>query len=202
MSATSSILETPDFLAVGHATRDWLPNGNWQLGGSVTFAALTAARLGLRAAVVTSGPEDVVAALHETLAGIPIQAIASPEATIYENIYTSGLRRQYLRGRARQLTLETIPLGWRTAPLILLAPVANEVDPDIAAALSTPQGPFIAATPQGWLRRFDAAGAVSSSSFVAANRILPYLNAMILSYEDIAPPADLSTPAGTSCPSG
>ena len=44
----------PDFLAIGHVTRDLLPDGSWRLGGTVAFAALTAARLGLRPAIVTS----------------------------------------------------------------------------------------------------------------------------------------------------
>ena len=65
----------PDFLAIGHITRDLLPDGSWRLGGTVTYAALTAVRLGLRAAIVTSAPPDVLAALDTVLPDIPLSAI-------------------------------------------------------------------------------------------------------------------------------
>ncbi|HKS69374.1 MAG TPA: hypothetical protein VJQ45_03075, partial [Ktedonobacterales bacterium] len=59
--------QTPDLLLIGHASRDLLSAGGWRLGGTVTYAAATAARLGLRPAVVTSGPADLAAALEEAL---------------------------------------------------------------------------------------------------------------------------------------
>ena len=90
----------PDFLAIGHVTRDLLPDGGWRLGGTVTFAALTAVRLGLRAAIATSAPPDVLAALDAVLPDIPLSAIPTDEATTFENIYTSRGRQQFLRGRA------------------------------------------------------------------------------------------------------
>jgi len=43
---------TPEFLTIGHVTRDIHPDGTFSLGGTVTFAALTAYRLGLVAATV------------------------------------------------------------------------------------------------------------------------------------------------------
>ncbi len=181
------LADTPDFLTIGHATRDLLPGGDWRLGGTVTFAALTAERLGLHAAIVTSGPPDVLAALREALPDIAVHAIPSADATTYENIYTNGARRQYLRGRAAPLALDAIPTGWRNAPLVLLAPLANEVDPTLAAAF--PHS-LVAATPQGWLRRWDATGHVSPGPFVAAQAVLPHLRALILSREDLLAPAN------------
>jgi len=151
----------------------------------VAFAALTASRLGLRSALVTSGPLDVVQALHQTLKGIEIQVIPSTEATIFENIYSSGVRRQYLRGRAMPLTLDAVPVRWRAAPVILLAPLAAEIGPELPAALSRSPGRLVAATPQGWLRHVDAGGEVSPAPFDLAGRILPHLDVMVLSYEDI-----------------
>ncbi|MGO8947965.1 MAG: PfkB family carbohydrate kinase [Ktedonobacterales bacterium] len=185
MPAAPSIPDIPDFLAIGHATRDLLPGGDWRLGGSVAFAALTANRLGLRSALVTSGPPDVLQALYQALPGIEIQVVPSSEATIFENVYTSGVRRQYLRGRARPLTLDAIPARWRAAPVILFAPLVGEIGPDLPAALSRSPGSLVAATPQGWLRHVAAGGAVSPAPFHLADRILPCLDAMILSYEDI-----------------
>ncbi len=194
MLADSSADTLPDFVAIGHATRDLLPGGGWRLGGSVAFASLTASRLGMHAAVLTSCTPDVLRALQETLPDVDIRAVPSPEATIFENIYTGGVRRQFLRGRALPLELDAVPDVWRAAPVILLAPLAGEIGPELAAALSRSPTRLLAATPQGWLRRIDSAGAVSAVPFDLADKILPHLGAMILSFEDIREsPADFSS---------
>jgi sugar/nucleoside kinase (ribokinase family) len=173
----------PELLVIGHATRDLLPTGGWRLGGTVTFAALTAVRLGVGpVGIVTSGPEDVLAALHATLPGASIAAAPSAEATTYENLYTARGRRQYLRGRAAPLTLDDVPPHWRGAPVVLLAPLAHEVDPALAAAF---HGALIGATAQGWLRRFGDDGLVTAGPLDVAERLLPHLSALILSAEDL-----------------
>src|SRR5579884_720449 len=95
----------PDLLVVGHATRDLLPSGDWRLGGSVTYAALTAVRLGLRPAIVTSGTPQLQAALREVLPDpVPLAMVPSSTDTTFENRYADGSRRQHLRGTARPLT--------------------------------------------------------------------------------------------------
>lgn len=174
----------PDLLLIGPATRDLLSQERWRLGGTVTYAALAASRLGQRPAIVTSGPEDLLAALREALPGVPIAAVPSTTATTFENVYTGGGRRQYLRGRAARLTLAAVPPAWRAAPLVLLAPLARDVDPPLASAFPDAT---VAATPQGWLRRWDTAGAVSPSSLEDAVDLLPNLSALILSREDLIP---------------
>ena len=176
---------SPDLLLIGPAARDLLSDGSWRLGGTVTYATLTASRLGLRPAVVTSGPEDVVAALRETLPGVPIAALACDEATTFENVYTGGNRRQYLRGRAARLTLAAVPEAWRATPNVLLAPLARDVDPSLASAFPDAT---VAATPQGWLRRWDDTGFVRPGPLEGADDLLPYLTALILSREDLIPP--------------
>ncbi len=175
---------SPDFLLIGPATRDLLPGGNWRLGGTVTYAALTASRLGLRPAVVTSGPDDLLAALREALPGVSISAVPSDVATTFENVYAGGSRRQFLRGRAARLTLAAVPEAWRAAPLVLLAPLARDVDPSLASAFPNA---IVAATPQGWLRRWDTAGVVTPGPLESASDLLPYLSALILSREDLIP---------------
>jgi sugar/nucleoside kinase (ribokinase family) len=179
------IQEIPDFLAIGHAARDIAPDGDWRLGGSVAFAALTASRMGLRSSVVTSGPSELLAELSRTLPGVGVCAIPSVEATTFENVYTNGVRRQYLRGRAATISLDAVPEHWRAAPLILLAPLIGEVEPGVAALLSRSKSALLAATPQGWLRQTDTSGRVLAAPFDMAGRILPHLQAMILSYEDV-----------------
>jgi sugar/nucleoside kinase (ribokinase family) len=178
----------PPFLAIGHATRDLLPDGGWQLGGTVTYAALTAQRLGLRAGIVTSGPPDLLDALREALPGVDISPVPSDEATTFENIYTNGYRRQFLRGRASALVLEHVPSSWRTPEIVLLAPLAQEVDPSLAGAFPDA---LVAATPQGWLRRWGADGLVSPCPLGEAERALPALDALILSVDDLRDEAEV-----------
>jgi len=43
----------------------------------------------------------------------------------------------------------------------------------------------VAAVPQGWMRRWDARGRVHSKQWDTASQILPYLDALVLSLEDI-----------------
>lgn len=177
---------TPDFLTVGHVTRDLLPDGSWRLGGSVTFAALTAARLGLRPAIITSAPLDVLAALDAILPDIPLSVVSSDEATAFENIYSAAGRKQYLRGRAAPLTIDAVPPAWRDAPIVLLAPVAQEVDISLFTAF--PRS-LLAATPQGWLRKWDADGLVAPAPLSHAETLLAHMRALILSRDDVQPQA-------------
>src|SRR5215471_19449916 len=102
----SSILQpssgegVPDFLTIGHVTRDVRPNGSFSLGGTVTFAALTAYRLGLVAAIVTCADEQLISELPVRLPGIGLSVRPSPATSTFENRYHEGFRTQYLRDRA------------------------------------------------------------------------------------------------------
>jgi pfkB family carbohydrate kinase len=176
--------QTPDFLAIGHVTRDMLPDGTWRLGGTVTFAALTAARLGLHAAIVTSAPPDVLAALDAVLPGIALSIVPSDTATTFENIYLPHGRQQFLRGRAAPLTVDAVPVRWRNTPIVLLGPVAQEIDASIVTAF--PHS-LVAATPQGWLRQWDADGAVYFGVQANTAGLMLQLQVLIVSREDFIP---------------
>jgi sugar/nucleoside kinase (ribokinase family) len=179
----------PQFLIIGHATRDLLPDGSWRLGGGVAYAGVAASRLGARVGVLTSAPPDVLAALQDALPEATIVNVPTSEATTFENIYTAAGRRQYLRARAEPLTLDHLPPAWVEARIVLLAPLAREVDQAFAPAL--PRA-LIAAAPQGWLRRWDTQGAVSPGPLDVAPQLLPHVRALILSRDDLLPPeADL-----------
>src|SRR6266516_3075284 len=101
----------PDFLAIGHVTRDVRRDGSFSLGGTVTFAALTAYRLGLVAAVVTCADEQLVAELPAHLPGIGLAVRQSKATTTFENQYSRGFRTQYLRARAEELLLRHLRRG-------------------------------------------------------------------------------------------
>lgn len=176
---------SPEFIAIGHASRDLLPDGSWRLGGGVAYAGVTASRLGLRVGVLTSAPPDVLSAMHDELPNAAIINVPATEATTFENIYDATGRRQFLRARAAALTLDHLPPVWTSAGIILLAPLAQEVDPAFVQAV--PRA-LAAAAPQGWLRRWNAQGAISPGPLDVASELLPHLRALILSRDDLLLP--------------
>jgi 1D-myo-inositol 3-kinase len=179
--------EPPAFLSIGHITRDVLPDGSFALGGTVTFATLTVERLGLPAALVTCASADICQQLPSLLPGIGLAARMAARTTTFENRYQDGFRIQYLRARSEPLEIEDVPLPWRAAPIVLLAPLAQELTPEIVALFPRSEGRILAATPQGWLRRWDSDGRVWPTPWEAAEQVLPHLDALILSHDDLLP---------------
>ncbi len=179
---------TPEFLAIGHVTRDVQPDGSYSLGGTVTFAAVTAHRLGLAAAIVTCADEELLKELPARLPTIGIAARLSPATTTFINEYhAEGFRTQYLRARAESQQREDVPAAWLNAPVVLLGPLAQELDPEFVTLFPRRPGAIIAATPQGWLRHWDAAGRIWPAPWSAAEKVLPQLDVVILSHDDLLP---------------
>lgn len=180
----------PDFLTIGHVTRDLHPDGTFSLGGTVTFAALTAHRLGLAAGIVTCVDAQLAAELPQHLPELALHLRPSPSTTTFMNLYQDGFRTQYLHARAESLFRTDIPTDWQAAPVVLLAPLAQELDPAFVTLFARRPGALIAATPQGWLRQWDATGRVWPAPWLAAEKVLPLLDALILSHDDLLPFAD------------
>lgn len=167
-----------DYLAVGHVAVDLTPAGE-QLGGTVAYAALTAHALGLRAGIVTShGPLPPLQALD----GISIVSVPSTFSTTYENRNTAQGREQILHRQAGHLSLEDIPTVWRETPIIHLAPIAQELDPQMPARLSPS---FLGITPQGWLRTWDENGRVSACDWKDSDPSLQLAGAVVVSQDDV-----------------
>ena len=78
--------ERPDFLAIGHVTRDLLPGDTFTLGGTVTFAALTAQHLGLTSAVVTRADEALLNQLPTLLPEVALAAHHALKLGAYSRI--------------------------------------------------------------------------------------------------------------------
>lgn len=182
--------DTPAFLTIGHVTRDLQADGSFTPGGTVTFAALTAYHLGLVSAVVTCADDALIAQLPALMPGIALAVHPTSVTTTFENRYRDGSRIQYLRQRAPQLELADIPAAWLTSPVMLLGPLAQELSPELLRQLPRQPGSLLAATPQGWLRRWDADGHIWPIHWETAGEILPLLDALILSHEDLLPFAD------------
>ena len=180
----------PDFLTIGHVTRDVHPDGSFSLGGTVTFAALTAYRLGLAAAIVSCADTQLISELPVHLPGIGLAVRPSVATTTFANRYHEGFRIQFLHARAEQLRPVDVPQHWREAPIVLLGPLAQELSSDLVTLFPRRQGAIIAATPQGWLRRWDDDGRVWPTPWTAAEQVLPYLDVLVLSHDDLLPFAD------------
>jgi hypothetical protein len=167
------------YLLVGHVAKDLTPDGH-VLGGTVSFAALTARALGYTPGVVTAASTDLDLS---PLGDIPVSRAASPHSTTFENIYTPAGRLQFLRAQAAPLTAHSVPLTWLRAPIVHLAPLAQEIDPALAAELNSG---FLGLTPQGWLREWDVDGRVSHNlAWPAAEETLSQAHATVLSIADV-----------------
>ncbi len=171
-------LEPIEYLVIGHLAHDIIPGG-WRLGGTAAYSALTARALGLRVGVLTAhGPETTL----EALDGIPVATAPSAQSTTFENIQTPGGRKQILRHTASPLDFNLIPEAWRRTPILHLGPIAQEV----AAALPDGIKPvLLGLTPQGWLRRWDAAGHVSPCEWPGAEDAARQAGAVVISVEDV-----------------
>ncbi len=175
---TLSTIEPIDYLIIGHITQDLTPNGV-KLGGTASYAALTARALGLRPGIVTACALDVEL---PDLEGIPVVAAPSEYATTFENIATPEGRIQYLHHQASKLDISLVPETWRRAPIIHLGPVDQEVDPTLVRAFP---GAFIGVTPQGWMRTWDESKRVRFTDWPEAGYVLEHASAAVLSVEDI-----------------
>ena len=168
----------PDFVVIGHVTKDITPTG-YTIGGTVTYAAATVRRLGLRTAIVTSAADDLDLS---PLAGIEVHRVPSPATTTFENIYHGWRRTQYLRAVAAPLDCAAIPDVWETAPIVLLGPLAQEVAPDIVDCF--PHA-LMGITPQGWMRAWGEDGRVHPTTWTSAERVLSRANVLVYSEEDV-----------------
>ena len=189
MDATHSLSSerVPDFLTIGHVTRDIHSDGSFSLGGTVTFAAVTAYRLGLAAAIVTCADPSLMSDLQTFLPDIDLSVRPSAMTTTFANQYSDGFRTQYLRARAAEQEIEDVPVTWRASPIVLLGPLAQELSLDVVKLFPRRPGTIIAATPQGWLRRWDNTGRVWPKAWDEAEQVLPLLDVLILSHDDLLP---------------
>jgi 1D-myo-inositol 3-kinase len=173
----------PRLLAVGHVTWDRL-QGQDVLGGSVTYAARAARRLGWEAAILTSAGPDFDASRDLRDVEVFVQTAAA--TTRFENDYDAdGIRRQTLRGRAADIDLAGLPQAWRRPDVLLLCPVAGELHGPLATAL---EAEVVGATAQGWLRRFDEDGSVLERDWLSPGIDLEGVHFLCFSEQDVEDP--------------
>ena len=172
-------MAAPDFVAVGHVTLDRI-GGEVRPGGAALYAAVTAHRLGLSAGILTSHADDF------QLDGLPPQievvTVPAPQTTVFEHRLDGDRRVLRVTAAARPLAARDVPEDWREAPMVLLAPVLNEVDPIVATVFEEAS---LGAAAQGWLRGLGREGEVAAMTWSPPEYLLGALQALFLSREDI-----------------
>ncbi|HTW41315.1 MAG TPA: PfkB family carbohydrate kinase [Solirubrobacteraceae bacterium] len=135
------------YTAVGHVTIDVFDDGSARPGGSAFYAALQAARLGLRALVITRGVASEIEALLAPYAHeLAVRVLDGEHTTTLLTSGADGERSQRVRAWAGpiadQLELDT--------HILHLAPVARE-----SPASWRGRPAFVGLTPQGLARAWD-----------------------------------------------
>jgi len=172
-------MTNPDYLVIGSITKDLVPGG-YTLGGTVAYGAITAANLGKRAAIVTSAEPGL--SLPPAFEHIQCALQPARRTTTFRNVYAEGTRQQYVVALSEPIGVDSIPAAWRRVPLVHLGPLAGEIDESLVHQFPESR---VVATPQGWLRSWDASGRVSRGTWPGAGRLLPHLAALVLSKEDV-----------------
>lgn len=168
-----------DYLLIGHVTEDLQEDGSFTLGGTVTYSGLTAKALGHQVAIITSCSDETPL---EALEGIQIQRIHSCHATRFRNISDATGRLQYLYSQANKITLDNMKEDWANPSIVHIAPVFNDVEPQLLAKFPNS---FRCLTPQGWMRDLDEHGVVHPKKLENIDKWLSYAHAVVLSQEDL-----------------
>lgn len=167
-----------DYVVIGHVTKD-LSSEGYRLGGTASYASLTAHCLGKKVGIVTSAAHDLDLA---QLADMDIALLPSRGSTTFENVQTDKGRVQTLHDRACDLYPDSIPVEWMNTPIVHLGPVANEVAPQIIDSFPNS---LIGLTPQGWMRSWDNEGRVSTGEWIFDQNLIRKSSAAVLSIEDV-----------------
>jgi sugar/nucleoside kinase (ribokinase family) len=140
---------------VGSACRDVVPEDprGWRLGGGVTYASLTTARLGLRTAAIV-GVDSTAATASELdmlrEAGVDLLLVPLDEGPVFHNLETPKGRVQTSVAVGVPLQVPAMPESWLAAPGWSLVPVAGELTDAWADAV--PADAHLAVAWQGFLR--------------------------------------------------
>ncbi|MBI4492437.1 MAG: ribokinase [Chloroflexi bacterium] len=184
--SSSPSTDTIDLLVIGHVTEDYL-DGRAVLGGTATYASLAAHRLGARVAVLTSAGWEP--GLVDLLRGIRVARLAAGATTRFQNHYQDGRRVQHIQALAEPLAFTHLLPEWRRAPMVLIAPVAHELEPELVSCFPSA---LLGVTPQGWMRGWDRQGRVRPIPWEeGAEPVLQRADATIFSEEDVAEPGQV-----------
>jgi 1D-myo-inositol 3-kinase len=172
-----------DYLAIGHVTEDLWQEGITP-GGTVTYSSHAARAFVDRVTVLTAAAPD-----FDTTAAFPLIDVCrldAPTTTRFRNLYTPQGRVQVVAPCPITLQPEHLGDAMRRSAIAHLGPVCNEVSAQIVARVH--HDTFVGITPQGWMRRWDAEGHVTSlaANWTDAKLVLARANAVVISIDDVA----------------
>jgi sugar/nucleoside kinase (ribokinase family) len=170
-----------DYLVLGHVTVDRLDGQRVVLGGTATYAALTARNLGARVGIHTSASYEP--GLVDTLYGTMVARVPAEYTSCFVNEYVDGRRRQTIESVAERLTYEQLLPEWRNPPIVHLGPLCQELDASLVTRF--PRS-LIGVTPQGWMRAWSEDGVVHAVEWADAERVLARADAVVISEDDVA----------------
>ena len=170
-----------DFLAVGTITKDLLGAGKTTMGGTVTYAAVTACNLGLRTGIIARADSAFdLSPLQER--GIEILRLPAAETTTFTNLYRDGRRLQYISAIAGPIAGADIPESWRGARIVHLGPLAQDLPADVSCAFN---GSLLGVTPQGWMRRWGDDGLIHAVPWERPEDVLSCADVLVYSVDDV-----------------
>ncbi|MCS6839872.1 MAG: PfkB family carbohydrate kinase [Roseiflexus sp.] len=161
-------------------THDLAPDGSYAPGGTALYAALTARRLGRRVGIVSAR----AAIPADWSAEIAVAFVPTIDAPIFENRYTPQGRVQILHADSGVLTLDDVPLAWRTARIVHLAPVLAETPEYLVDAF--PRA-LLGMTPQGMMRawRGPLPAPIAYRPWNPSPLVLERIDVLVMSIEDL-----------------
>jgi sugar/nucleoside kinase (ribokinase family) len=175
------VIEPVDYLAVGHITRDILPDASYVVGGTVSYAALTAAAFRRTVGILTSARSDMDLSTFKDR--VCVTCWPSERTTTFQNRYIEGYRQQIVYGVADSLTPAQVPSEWAAPRIVHIGPVIGECQPTLIDRFSTDT--FVGITPQGWMRSTNGDGHVHRHIWRSAEALLPRASAVVFSIDDV-----------------
>lgn len=193
LSEIATDLGQVEYLTVGHVCVDIFER-RYILGGTASYAALTAKKLGMQVGVLTSA--DFEPLIVDTLIGrenmleaqtqIRVLRVPTQTTTCYVNHYDEEGRTQFMLGRAADLLPVHVPKEWTSAPVVHLAPLAQEID---IGLLDTFPSSLMLVTPQGWMRGWGESRKIFPVEWAHASAALARADVTIFSTEDVPLPS-------------
>ncbi len=168
------------YLLVGTVTKDLLPDNSFTIGGTIAYAGAVVKNLGWRPIIITAAAPDFRP--PDYLADADWRVLPSPATTTFRNEYTPQDRQQTIGPIARSINAADVPPDCRQTTLVHLCPLAQDVKSPVTTVFNNS---LLVATLQGWLRQWNGQGLVSLGGWQAVVKILPKLQAAVISIKDI-----------------
>jgi sugar/nucleoside kinase (ribokinase family) len=193
-------VERPIALVVGAASRDVTvaDSRGWRLGGAVTHASLSLARLGIEVWALVGVDRLAARATELDLlrdAGVVLTLAELRSGPAFENIEAPAGRRQRCISTSDLVPLTALPRAWTSAfDALVLAPVAGELDdswavlgePSPSATGGSARVPLVGLGWQGLLRTLEAGNDVERRAPMT-RPLLTRADLVVVSADDLGP---------------